>query len=94
MKVDIYDNVSINFEQLQFDSMLLSQLPVGRVARIKEILNSGISRRRFLDLGITPNSIISVERLSPSGNPIAFNIRGSIIALRKEEAQNIVVKPL
>ncbi|SCG84025.1 ferrous iron transport protein A [Proteiniborus sp. DW1] len=88
------NSVSIRFNQLSHDNILLHQLPVGKTARIKKILNSGISRRRFLDLGLTPNSLVSVERLSPSGNPIAFNIRGSIIALRKEEAQNIVVKPL
>jgi len=94
MKVENCNNVSIGFNQLSQGNILLHQLPVGKVARVKEILSSGISRRRFLDLGIIPNSLISVERLSPSGNPIAFNIRGSIIALRKEEAQNIVVKPL
>ncbi|WIV13295.1 FeoA family protein [Proteiniborus sp. MB09-C3] len=92
--METYNNVSIKFNQLKHENILLNQLPVGKTARIKEILNSGITRRRFLDLGIIPNSTISVERLSPSGNPIAFNIRGSIIALRKEEAQNIIVKPL
>lgn len=94
MKVETYNSVSIKFKQVKHDNILLNQLPVGKTARIKEILSTGISRRRFLDLGLTPNSLVSVERLSPSGNPIAFKIRGSIIALRKEEAQNIVVKPL
>lgn len=94
MKMEIYNSVSIKFNQLKHDHILLDQLPVGKTARIKEILNSRISRRRFLDLGLIPNSLVSVERLSPSGNPIAFNIRGSIIALRKEEARNIVVKPI
>lgn len=92
--METYNNVSIRFNQLKHDNILLHQLPVGKTARVKEILNSGISRRRFLDLGLIPNSLVSVERLSPSGNPIAFNIRGSIIALRIEEAQNIVVKPI
>lgn len=88
------NNKSIEINQLKNKNLLLSQLPVGKTGRIKEILNSGIARRRFLDLGLTPNSLVTVERLSPAGNPIAFNIRGSIIALRKEEACNIVVKPL
>jgi len=92
--MEIYNDVSIKFNQFNHDNIPLDQLPVGKTARIKEILSSGKSRRRFLDLGIIPNSLISVERLSPAGNPIAFNIRGSVIALRKEEAQNIIVKPL
>ncbi|MGF7060141.1 FeoA family protein [Brassicibacter mesophilus] len=87
-------NTSITFEQLEKENILLNNLPVGKTARVKLLLNSGLPRRRLLDLGLIPNSLVSAERISPSGNPIAFNIRGAIIALRKEEAQNIVVRPL
>ncbi|KNF08087.1 ferrous iron transport protein A [Gottschalkia purinilytica] len=69
----------------------LSDLPVGKLAKVQCIVSNGNQRRRFLDLGLIPGSIIKSERKSPSGNPTAYNIRGSIIALRNEEAQNIVV---
>ncbi|SDZ38239.1 ferrous iron transport protein A [Proteiniborus ethanoligenes] len=92
--METYNNISMVFNQVKHEKILLHQLPVGKSARVKELLSKGLSRRRLLDLGLIPNSLVSVERISPSGNPIAFNIRGAIIALRKEEAQNIVVKPI
>lgn len=72
----------------------LNQLPVGIKGRVVKLSSSGIERRRFLDLGLIPNSTVSTERKSPAGDPIAYNIRGSIIALRNEEAQRIIVEPL
>lgn len=74
------------------NTIKLNQLEVGNTGLVTNLLNSGISRRRMLDLGIVPNSKITVERRSPSGNPIAYNIKGSVIALRNEEAKYIVVK--
>ncbi len=76
------------------NEIFLDNLPIGKTAKVKALLNNGLSRRRLLDLGITPNSIIKVERYSPLRNPIAYNIRGSIIALRNEEAKYVLVKPL
>ena len=64
---------------------------VGSEVEIHSITSTGIQRRRFLDLGIIPGSIIKVERKSPAGNPIAYKIRGSVIALRNDEAENIKV---
>ncbi|WP_066500367.1 FeoA family protein [Abyssisolibacter fermentans] len=72
----------------------LYKLAIGKTAMVKKIICDGYSRRRLLDLGITKNSTIKAERKSPSSNPIAYNIRGSIIALRNEEAKNIIVIPL
>lgn len=73
------------------DFVQLSSLPVGKLGVIIDLLNKGDNRRRFLDLGLTPNTIIKVERLSPSGNPIAYKIRGTILALRKDDASKILV---
>lgn len=71
----------------------LNELNVGNTGIVKMLLNNGLSRRRLLDLGIIPDTSISVERKSPSGNPIAYKIRGSVIALRNEEAKYIIVEP-
>ncbi|HHV38146.1 MAG TPA: ferrous iron transport protein A, partial [Tepidimicrobium sp.] len=51
----------------------------------------GLYLSAFIDLGIIPNTVIKAERYSPTGNPIAFNIRGTIIAIRKDDAKNILV---
>ncbi|MTI68122.1 MAG: ferrous iron transport protein A [Firmicutes bacterium] len=70
----------------------LHLLPVGQKAKVIVLLNKGLSRRRLLDLGLIKDSLVKTERLSPSGNPIAYNIKGSVIALRKEETKNVLVE--
>ena len=42
-----------------------------------------------MDLGFTEGSIVKTVRKSPLGDPTAYLIRGSIIALRQEEAAQI-----
>lgn len=53
----------------------------------------GVERRRLMDLGILPGTSIQVDMTSPSGDPIAYRVRGAVIALRKDQAEEIRVKP-
>ena len=48
----------------------------------------------MLDLGIVKNTIIKPVLKSPSGDPVAYEIRGAIIALRKEDSDLIMVKKI
>ena len=45
----------------------------------------------MLDLGITPGTSIVPVLKSPSGDPRAFNVRGTLLAIRTEDAKNILV---
>ena len=47
----------------------------------------GAERRRMLDLGIVPGTVILAEMISPSGDPVAYRIRGALIALRREQSE-------
>ena len=69
----------------------LIDIPVGGSARVINILTIGTNRRRLLDLGLVPGSIIEVIRRSPAGNPTAYLIKGTQIALRNEDARQILV---
>ena len=69
----------------------LVDIPVGGSARVVNILTIGANRRRLLDLGLVPDSIIKVIRRSPAGNPTAYLIKGTMIALRNEDARQILV---
>ena len=51
----------------------------------------GVERRRLMDLGFLPDTSIENELVSAGGDPIAFRIRGSVIALRKSQAELIRV---
>ena len=53
---------------------------------------SGNLKRRLLDLGIVKGTLITPVFKSPSMDPIAYEFRGSLIALRKEDSCLIEVK--
>ena len=53
---------------------------------------NGNLKRRLLDLGIVKGTLITPVLRSPSGEPIAYDIRGSLIALRNETTNLIEVQ--
>ena len=54
----------------------------------------GPERRRLMDLGILPGTVIEAELRSPGGDPTAYRIRDALIALRIEQAEWIRIEPL
>ncbi len=66
----------------------LSNLKLGETAKVLNIshLCRGAERRRFMDLGILPGTTIKAEMVSPSGDPTAYQVRGALIGLRREQA--------
>ncbi len=69
----------------------LDELPLETTGMVDTLNCNGAIRRRLLDLGIVKGTKISPILKSPSGDPTAFLIRGSMIALRKEDANLIFV---
>jgi DtxR family Mn-dependent transcriptional regulator len=53
----------------------------------------GAQRRRLLDLGVVRDTEIVPELVSATGDPIAYRIRGALIALRRAQAEQILVEP-
>lgn len=51
----------------------------------------GPSRRRLLDLGVVPGTVIHARMRSAAGDPVAYDIRGALVALRREQAAHIQV---
>jgi DtxR family Mn-dependent transcriptional regulator len=73
----------------------LSTLKPGQMGRVVAISPGvrGAERRRLMDLGITPGTVIAAEYRSPSGDPTAYRIRGALIALRQEQSNFINITP-
>lgn len=71
----------------------LPELPMGRFGVVRELLATAGVRRRMLDLGLIGDTAVEALRRSPSGDPIAYQIRGAVIALRSDEACHILVEP-
>lgn len=74
----------------------LSQLPEGATADIVALdpLFRGFARRRLLDLGFTPGARIRSELQPFAGDPRAYRLRGTTIALRREQSDRVLVKAL
>ena len=74
----------------------LSRVDLGDRVRVTGIAAAcrGRERRRMLDLGIVPGTIIEPEMNSPGGDPMAYRIRGTLIALRHEQADLIRIERL
>ena len=70
----------------------LNGIDVGEYAEIAELLTKGNMRRRLLDIGLTPDTRVECVGKSPAGDPKAFLIRGAVIAIRKEDCEEILIK--
>ncbi len=70
----------------------LVRLKAGGKAKVLSLQADGAVRRRMLDLGLIEGTqVVSLYR-SPSGNPMAYMIRGAVIALRADVAKSILVE--
>ena len=69
----------------------LTQLPIGKRGTVFQLLSTGGERRRMLDLGLVQGTTVEALQKSPSGDPIAYFIRGAVIALRSEDAEKIII---
>ncbi|MCD5324617.1 MULTISPECIES: FeoA family protein [Pontibacillus] len=70
----------------------INQFNIGDHVEITSIALKDVMRRRLLDLGFVPGARVEVVQKSPLGDPIAFRVSGTQIALRKEESSLIYGK--
>lgn len=70
----------------------LDTLPLNTEGLIEKLNCTENIKRRLLDLGLIEGSSIIPVLVSPSKDPRAFSIRGTLIALRKEDANSITVR--
>jgi DtxR family Mn-dependent transcriptional regulator len=75
-------------------AVYLDQLGVGQKGRVLQLMPRlrGAERRRLMDLGMLPGTTIEAEMSSPMGNPVAYRVRDSLIALRSDQARNIKIE--
>ncbi len=69
----------------------LSELHPGEEAQVVRLAGDGPQRRHLLDLGLVPGTLVAAVRRSPSGDPTAYAVRGAVVALRQEDAAQVLV---
>ena len=72
--------------------MTLKELSVGKSGRVLTVSGEKALRRRLLDMGITPRTVITMKKAAPLGDPIELLLRGYILTLRLEDAEKIVIE--
>ena len=72
--------------------MTLDEVALGENVRILHVNGQGVLRRRLLDMGLIPKTVVCVRRVAPMGDPIEFSLRGYVLTLRKEDASTIEVE--
>ncbi|MBQ6936605.1 MAG: ferrous iron transport protein A [Clostridia bacterium] len=71
--------------------MTLYDLKIGETALVVAINTDACLKQRLRDIGLIKNSEVKVLHCSPTGNPRAYLIKGSVIALRNCDAEKIIV---
>ena len=75
--------------------MLLKDLKVGNKAKIVAFRESSPEyRRRLVMLGATPGAELEIIRIAGLGDPIEIRVRGSLISVRKHEADMLELSPV
>jgi DtxR family Mn-dependent transcriptional regulator len=82
--------------ELPAGTVLLSDLADNTEAEVVALDDAcqGFTRRRLLDLGFTPGAHVTSEMRTFTGDPRAYRIRGVLIALRREQARQILARPV
>ncbi|MBS1242028.1 MAG: DtxR family transcriptional regulator, partial [Gemmatimonadetes bacterium] len=92
-------NVTVGPRQAEAEPELpartLAEVGVGDAAVVVGISSAcqGPQRRRLLDLGVVPGTVVRGVMASAAGDPIAYDIRGALIGLRRQQAAWIRVRP-
>ena len=74
--------------------MLLSELARGQAGVVEAVHGEGSVRRHLLDMGLTPNAEVTLQKAAPMGDPIQVTVRGYELTLRLSEADNVLVQAL
>ncbi len=76
------------------DAVPLSQLPLGSKGEVIKLGPEchGFTRRRLLDLGLTPGTMVQAVMDNTFKDPRAFLIRGATIALRSDQSEYIWIR--
>ncbi|HPN09087.1 MAG TPA: DtxR family transcriptional regulator [Syntrophales bacterium] len=93
----VLDDVRIQKQQRGRKDMIskkLKDLKPGVKGKVLKITSRGQANTRIVEMGVTPGTVVEVERVAPLGDPIDIKVKGYHLSLRKEEAEGIEVELL
>ncbi len=72
----------------------LDAVPISRSACVRRITGDGPLRRRLMEMGLCPGTLVEVLRRAPLGDPIELRLRGYLLSVRGEHARLVEVELL
>jgi Fe2+ transport system protein FeoA len=79
-------------QKKKLSSFTLRDLREGDRADIKAIQGEGAFKRRLLEMGFMPGTTVLIKKYAPLRDPIELVIKGYHVSLRREEAQQVLVR--
>lgn len=73
------------------EELTLDRLRDGQTGIVERIELVGPTKRRLIEMGITPGTKISPVKRAPLGDPIEVSLRGYSLTLRAQDAKRIFV---
>lgn len=71
--------------------MTINDLKIGQSGVISAVGGEGALRLRLLDMGLTPGTLVQLEKVAPMGDPIQIQVRGYELTIRREDAARITL---
>ena len=72
--------------------MTLDKLIPGMSGKVTIVHGEGLLRRRLLEMGLTPKTVVKVREIAPMGDPIELYLRSYVLTIRKDDAAMIEVE--
>ena len=72
--------------------MTMDELKPKQSAYIRSVGGVGALRHHLLDMGLTPKTEVTLQKIAPMGDPVQIELRGYELTLRVDEAQKIMVE--
>ncbi len=70
----------------------LCDISVGECALVSEVKSTCGLRRRLRELGLVEGTAVECLGESPAGDPRAYYVRGTVLALRRRDAEGVLVE--
>lgn len=65
----------------------------GNALRVKSLNYGHKASKMLVDMGITPDTVISIDKTAPLGEPIVISVRNYKLALRLRDLMALELEP-
>ena len=73
--------------------MTLADLAKGESRTVLSVRGKDAVTRRLMEMGVIPGVAVRMVKSAPFGDPLEINVRGYSLALRRNEAESVELKP-